>query len=140
MIFKELAVDNGFMCRVVFSEIECVQLLKCFDDVADDLRDIDLDDEVRHSLCSISKFRALYEQKCSNENLEIELPRNAFVLFQRMVLESMRGFCCDYGDYSMELEKHFGEYINLFSGVSHVLEESCQRIVGFNREGSGHLA
>lgn len=139
MILKELAVDNGFMCRVDFSEIECVQLLKCFDDVLDGLHKDDFDDE-RNSFGSISKFRTLYEQKCSNENLEIELPRNAFVLFQRMALEAMRGFCCDYGDYSMELENHFGEYINLFSGVSHVLEESCQRIVGFNRDGSGLLA
>jgi hypothetical protein len=139
MVLKDVFVDNGFMCRVVFSEIECVQLLKCFDDVLDGLQKDDFDDE-RNSFGSISKFRTLYEQKCSNENLEIELPRNAFVLFQRMALEALRCFNCDYDEYSMELEDPFMRYVKLLSGVNHVLEESCQHIVQLNREGNGRLA
>lgn len=138
MILKKFSVDNGFLCQFVFSENECVQLLKAFDDGVDGPGNVVVDDEGRQYFSAVRELRALYAQSDSIDGFEIELPRNSLVVFQKVVLEAMRGLGCDCNEYSTDQEYPFADYRKLLLGMSQVLDESFQRVARLNRK-SRHL-
>lgn len=132
MLLKEVELERDYMCRVVFSAEERRSLASAFNEVLRGIHNVQFERVLgvtkRYALQYDDYLREEHEPIDDDFSIEVTLPREAFVIMQRTILEMFNDFGCYPGDYSARPGTELGEYLDILSGLNTLLEESAQRI------------
>jgi hypothetical protein len=132
VLLKEVDLERKYMCRVVFSDTERWSLASAFNEVLRGIHNVQFERVLGvkkdYAMQYDDYLREEHEPIDDDFSIEVTLPREAFVIMQRTILELFDDFGCYPGDYSARPGTELGEYLDILSGLNALLEESAQRI------------
>lgn len=135
MIIKEMHIENNFLCTVRISKDDVCVLYQTFNEVLNGIYNVDYESELGVSEdCAMDYYDSFkVYRRIEEPQIEVTLPREAFVILQRGILVVMDDFGCYPHDYSCRMNTTFDEYLSLLDRLNSILEESynimCREMV-----------